>query len=62
MVKTCEVGLQRSRRPGLGGIVANEYLESEMRTDEGPVSHAYMRESAEPLGETSVNASAKRSP
>ena len=43
-MRTSEVGLQRNRRPGPGGIVANEYLESEMRTDEGPVSHAYVRE------------------
>ena len=54
-MKTCEARLQRSRRPGPGGIVANEYLESEMRTDEGPVPHA--RESAEPLSEKNVNAS-----
>jgi hypothetical protein len=40
MVKTCEAGLQRSRRPGPGGIVANEYFEFEMRTDEGLVAQS----------------------
>jgi hypothetical protein len=60
-VKTCEAGFSAADGPVSEGLL-NEYLESEMRTDEGPVSHAYVRESAKPLGETSVNASAKRSP
>ena len=37
-------GFSAADGPVPGGIVANEYLESEMRTDEGPVSHAYVRE------------------